>query len=113
MRVKSRWLRKLFGSCPRKPHKFTKAVLTLNLILIGRTKLLFLFMQVNFHNTLQCWEISLANVQENRTPELAFKILEFPKGRKDRVLDARGQKYPRRNAASLMHIHQGKRVSSL
>lgn len=57
-------------------------------------------MQVNFHNTLQCWEISLANVQENRRPELAFKILEFPKGRKDKVLDARG-----RNSTAEMLLH--------
>ena len=100
MRVNSWCLGKLFGSCPRKAHKFTKAVVTLNPILIGRTKLLFLFMQVNFHNTLQCWEISLANVQENKRPELAFKILEFPKGRKDKVLDARG-----RNSTAEMLLH--------
>ena len=100
MRVNSWCLGKLFGTCPRKAHKFTKAVVTLNPILIGRTKLLFLFMQVNFHNTLQCWEISLANVQENRRPELAFKILEFPKGRKDKVLDARG-----RNSTAEMLLH--------
>lgn len=94
MRVKSWWLGKLFGSFPRKPRKFTKAVLTLNFILIGRTKLLFLFIQFNFHNTLQCWEISLANVQVNRRPELAFKILELPKGRKDKMLDPRDRNAP-------------------
>lgn len=42
-------------------------------------------MQLNFHNTLQCREISLAYVQENRT-ELAFKVLEFPKGRAEKGL---------------------------
>lgn len=57
--------RESIGQLPRKTHKFIKAVLTLSHT--GRTELLFLFMQLNFHNTLQCWEISLADVQEEKS----------------------------------------------
>lgn len=89
--------RKTIRRLPRKTHKFLKAVLTLNLI--GRAKLLFLFMQFNFHNTLQCWEIRLANVQENRRTELAFKTSIFPKGRANKGLDPRGRNTP----AEILH----------
>lgn len=83
--------RKTIWQLPKKTHKYIKAVLTLSLT--GRTKLLFLFMQLNFHNTLQCWEISLANVQENRT-EVAFKVLEFPKAKAETGLDPRSRNTP-------------------
>lgn len=76
--------RKTIWQLPKITHKFIKVEMTLSFI--GRTKLLFLFMQLNFHNTLQCWKISLAYDQESRT-ELAFT--EFPKDRAKKGLDLR------------------------
>lgn len=56
-------------------------------------------MQLNFHNALQCWEISLANVQENRRAEPTFKVLQFPEGKAEKGLDPRGRNSP----ASTLH----------
>lgn len=69
--------RKSVWYLPKKTHKFIKAVLTLSHI--GRTKLLLFFMQLNFHNTLQCQEISLADGQEEKNRS-SFYGIQNPNG---------------------------------
>jgi hypothetical protein len=94
--------RKIIRQLPKKPHKFIKAVLTPSLT--GRTNL-FSY-NLTFINTLQCWEISLANSQINTRLELAFMVLEFPKGGAEKGLETKGLICSSKNIASLKCSHK-------
>lgn len=69
-------------------------------------------MQLNFHNALQCWEISLAKVQENRSTEPIFKVLQFPEDKAKEGLDPRDRKSPVRTLHSRCINTKDERVFS-
>lgn len=92
--------RKTFWQLPKKAHKFTKAVVNLKPY-INRTKYYLLSCRLTSITLFQCWANGAwQNVQKTEGLSYIFKILEFPKGRKDKVLDARG-----RNSAAEMLLH--------